>query len=94
MLGSRQIPKFEVTTSMELSSKNMEMLTNSFSDIKNTDIKIVARKDFIQFEADNETRKTNIMFEPADVLSYNNTEETMSGFDKDMAVSMFNVKRK
>ena len=88
-----KLPAIEVTTKIEMSDKNMEMINDSFSDIKNTDIKIFANNDSIKFEADNEIRKTNIVFEPTDVISYSNTEKTFVGFDKDMAISMFNVKK-
>jgi len=83
-------PSFATSVHVEMKDENIEAVVKSFADIKEGDIKVTAESEIIQFAAEGDVRSTNISFDPADVISYKNTEDVTSGFDKELLISVFN----
>jgi hypothetical protein len=88
-----KIPSLEPTTAISLSENNVDVLADSFSDIKGGDIKITSDKEKVHFSAQGDIRTTSMVFEVSDVVSYSNNKQSMSGFDKEMLVSIFKAKK-
>ena len=81
-------PSFETSVQVEMREENVDAIVKSFADIKEGDIKITAESEILQFAAEGDVRSTNISFDSADVISYKNSEDVTSGFDKELLASV------
>lgn len=88
-----KIPSLETTTTVVFSAESVIMLDDSFSDIKGGDIKINSSEEGIEFVAVGEVRSTSLKMSKDDVVSFNNSGKSMSGYDKKMLTSMFYAKK-